>query len=769
MAKNERLKEGARGGGQRPKLVLTGFDAEDVRKETGGAQPPELAVYAVDANYKSTFVSKVNAEGNFDVPDKVLDAADQFFVGPFTENFETLDRRSVAKFRASHFRELLSTDALIEIPRRDWGIWFGFRRCVSGTVRHCFPYLWRIKQLSLRAANFDLLTTQSAAQSTPQSPDMTSTAASFQRIGGSGIEARRDIKSFFPDLKPLFPYRCAKVCDGLIEVYRRTCCCPFWIIEDPRLPDLIAELEDILIDVPPIRFPPRPEPDPPPFQPVPFIKDGALDTKALNARRDLQAIERLSKVEQAAYILARPYLWCHCGAATKVAQGFIRPDGSFHICWRDRLLPILGRRCHYEYAYVIKQSINGTTYTIYNGIAANQWFEQGEDAELTSYSFFARSCRDDEIPGTGAFVVLQDIGNTRSYELKTPNADGAYSVATPVNYNDGLCFPAANPAAAKGVMKDCNWGGTLALRYHFSEPLQNAGGKYYRISVSRADANGNPTGPRTYLTDGLSWKKWTSDGMGGIVDQDVPLGPNPVGTQTNLFLIPYDIGIVGEWQSGQYHGYLDTTLAAFTDGRYLLTVEIFDAAGNQLRPTGTPDSGATTEAAFTFRRWTAENVPTLNVPFAALTHMLWWDNRPSLAKIVDLRKNGVASTEQCQFFTGAGGATFGIGYRAYHPNDMFHYYHSLVWQRGLGGSTGSLANATADPGSHSNVGQPPAGPGASGTNTFAAMLGTNAMGMPNTRCSFSINLNMYVKTWNGSGRLNGLDDYDQAAFALEQT
>ncbi len=37
------------------------------------------------------------------------------------------------------------------------------------------------------------------------------------------------------------------------------------------------------------------------------------------------------------------------------------------------------------------------------------------------------------------------------------------------------------------------------------------------------------------------------------------------------------------------------------------------------------------------------------------------------------------------------------------------------------------------------------------------------------RCSFSINLNMYVKTWNGSGRLNGLDDYDQAAFALEQT
>ena len=33
------------------------------------------------------------------------------------------------------------------------------------------------------------------------------------------------------------------------------------------------------------------------------------------------------------------------------------------------------------------------------------------------------------------------------------------------------------------------------------------GAYYYRISISEADANGNPTGTRFYYGDGLAWEK----------------------------------------------------------------------------------------------------------------------------------------------------------------------------------------------------------------------------------------------------------------------
>ena len=40
-------------------------------------------------------------------------------------------------------------------------------------------------------------------------------------------------------------------------------------------------------------------------------------------------------------------------------------------------------------------------------------------------------------------------------------------------------------------------------------------------------------------------------------------------------------------------------------------------------------------------------------------------------------------------------------------------------------------------------------------------------GLSNPKCSFSANLHVNVKTFNGIGTLDGLDAWDQAAFALE--
>jgi hypothetical protein len=115
------------------------------------------------------------------------------------------------------------------------------------------------------------------------------------------------------------------------------------------------------------------------------------------------------------------------------------------------------------------------------------------------------------------------------------------------------------------------------------------------------------------------------------------------------------------------------------------------------------------------------------------------------------------------FLNGTPTSTFGIGYRAYHPNEMFQHSHTIWWKRGLGsvaGSTGYLL-----PSSSSNVGKPPAGPGNSPTNTFAQMLRTD-LDPTRKKCAFTVFLNIGAKTFDGEVTVVG-DALDTAAFAIE--
>jgi hypothetical protein len=194
--------------------------------------------------------------------------------------------------------------------------------------------------------------------------------------------------------------------------------------------------------------------------------------------------------------------------------------------------------------------------------------------------------------------------------------------------------------------------------------------------------------------------------------------------------------------------------------RHLVTVEVFDQDGRRLRPNGTPATGQPgpeATAAFTYRRKIAETGPTDEVPFGALTHAFWWDNRPLTATIVELVKDGGVSNQECQFLTGTDSSEFGITYRAFHEQALFQRRHEITWKRGLAGATGTiLANAT------NNVGKPPAGPGSSPTATFGDMLG------PHTRCAFTVFLNIQSKTTDGDN-LSYPEKTDSAAFALEKT
>ncbi len=707
--------------GNSPRIELIDFSSDQER--------PKIAVYAVDRSGKAIEKSKVSSEGSFRLSDKAVKSAARIIVGPDTEKINDVDKKSLTILSPLQYNAIIEATGIINISKIDWYRWFNVKVCVSGSVSHCFPFPIVLNNL---VKNYQI--EQSKFISTKENV-LNKTAV--------------DAQIAYP-LYPIF-HHCDKICDGLVEVYRRTCCCYPIIIYDPRIPEIIKELENIVVQVPPIKWPPIPGPDPGP-EFLPFFKEGALDQKAFHAGKDLIALRTLEPHLIPEYINARPYLFCTCGTTKKVAQGIIGVDGKFNICWYEPLR-FLFPNCHDEYSFIVKQNFNGSTITIYNGVSANIWFKAGDFASLVSYSIFAQSCRSNDFPGEGAFSLLQDIGSTGSFRLKTPNASGWDRVASPV-YNDGLAYPAATAADALGKYLNRNWGGTLKLRYFFSEPMKSVGAKYYRVSVVESDAFGNPTGERKYLAPS-EWKYYEIIGT-IIYVRSTALGPHSAGGQNHLYEIPYDADRI--WQSGQYHALLDTT--SYQDKRHLVMLEIFDSTGKLLRPTGTPNPGGSTEAAYTYRRWYQETGPTANVPFAALTHMFWWDNRHAHANIVDLRKDNVPSNAQCQFILGTDNSQFSIGYRAYHDQPMFLLDHRIWWKRGLGGSTGILTSPNPN---HNNVGVPPGGPHQSGSDTFSHML--NGF----SKCSFTVNLHSNVKTFNGIGTLDSLDGWDSAAFALEKS
>jgi hypothetical protein len=507
-----------------------------------------------------------------------------------------------------------------------------------------------------------------------------------------------------------------------------------------------------------------------------FMHEGALDERVLRAAQDLQTIRSLPAERIMEYVNARPYLYCRrysCSKPVKVAEGMIGPDGRFNICWSEFPRPLVAH-CHEQYAYKVKQRIGPFTITIYNGVAAGHWYDQDDEVTLKSYHPWAVACRDNGGPGD-AFVYLDEIGDTDSHLLATPDQASATSVDTPVA-NSGLAFPSGGPAGNGG--HDRNWGGTLKLAIMFSESMRSVGAKYYRVSVTPADSNGDPVGDPKHVTTVPEWNKAVAV-PGGVDVIPVSLGPTSTplpNEQHGLFEIPFDgdLGSNADWESDQYHMNLNTIDPRWSDSaiaaglpvtRHLVTIEVFNAVGERLRPNGTLPtglSGAEVEAAFTFRRKYQDTGPTNMVPYGALTHMFWWDNREEKAKIADLRMNGVESDEECQFLHGTNSSTFGIGYRAYHPWELFQHYHVISWKRGLSGGSDTMAVSS------SNVGVPPGAVGASPTHMFGHML--NHPPPPpdpaRTKCAFTVRLTTYNKLTDGDNLLYPWD-HDSAAFALE--
>ncbi|MEW8050853.1 MAG: hypothetical protein AB2792_10190 [Candidatus Thiodiazotropha sp.] len=753
-------KGSGRGKGVNSKLVLRGLDK--------GEESPQIEIRLIDREGNLIETIPIAEDGGFSLPSNTIEKAHRIRVGPATEAARGEAPSSVfLNYRVDDFKAILERGVL-DIGRSVWREWLFRYRCVSGSVRRCRPSPWWYRQLAGAVR-------RPLSQSRKRFELSRLARTSIQPTAVASLPNALELGEIIA-----WPIRCTPICLGTVEVYRRICCCEPWVFSDHRLERLIRELEELLERVPEIPDfpdPPGPDPDPTPIRRALF-RDGALDERVLHAGEDLHALRTLPTAQIAEYVNTRPYLLCRhyeCSAPVKVAEGTIGADGRFNICWSE--FPVLLRiGCHEEYAYKVKQRFGPFTVTIYNGVNAGHWYDADDNVILRSYHPLAVACRDNGGEGD-AFVYLDEIGDTDSSLLNTPDQTTATSVASPGS-NGGVAFPSGGPAG--NGAHDRNWGGTLKLAIMFSESMRTTGAKYYRVSVTEADSNGNPVGSPEYVTRGLSWNKAVAV-PGGVDVVPVSLGPvstsAPDEPRDNLYLIPFDgdLGSNADWEADQYHVFLDTGDATkqWSDPdadagqpakRHLVTIEVFNAAGERLRPNGTPPSGlpgAEIEAAFTYRRKIQDTGPTNMVPYGALSHLFWWDNRDVVATIEDLRMDGLASDEECQFMNGTSSSTFGIGYRAYHSWALFQKNHVISWRRGLSGGSDTMLNSTV------NVGVPPGAEGASPTHTFGHMLNhPSPPTPPRTKCAFTVFLTTYNKRTDGDD-LDFSRRRDSAAFALD--
>ena len=393
--------------------------------------------------------------------------------GPDVEDIDDVKVESLIQFRLAEKWDEWQRSKMIALPRPWWEGWFGRRVCVSGSARWC-------RRWSILAD--DRLRLNTVLPSRPR-PFRDRQSAFARALPGGPIRAA--IRPDILDLQHPHFRLCRPLCHGVVEIYERVCCCRPWVVRDPRLDELLERLREIVCG--PLPCPPDPwrgepwrgedlprEPellDPPggPFPPGPFPPEAGVheldgDTARLQKRigafvdpvratmpsqrlvADYQALGGLAatrREEADRYIMARPYLWpliCSC-SMRKVGEATINPDGSFSICyWRPVTIHRWGVRCSTSYGFQIKQWHENQWITIYDGLSLHEYYDADEDIVLESHDPRARTC-DVNPPPFGypkPFVLLEDVGSTRTHRLVSPPQTAASSAA-PSTRMAGFC------------------------------------------------------------------------------------------------------------------------------------------------------------------------------------------------------------------------------------------------------------------------------------------------------------------------------------------
>lgn len=734
-----------------------------------GETPPRIAAYEIDAAGRPLRKVAVSEGTVLDAGDSLRKLA-QIALGPDADDPKSVPREALVRYRTASVLERWQKSG-VRLGRNLWEKFRPLFTCVSGRARKCRPWWW------------DLVATPL-----------------FELSPAARLVAAQAVQPGALQLRPqLFPWRCLPLCDGIVEVYERECCC-----ETFHIPDLVDRLEDILGHLPiPLPDPiPDPWPGPPGDGPLPLpyrqmrmaakSRRAAIDPSRIELAsapprkllEDLAALRRIPNVAlQREYVDARPYLLpllCHC-TTRKVGETALQPGGHFDMCFLDWPRPVVaGRRCHRVYAYKVRQFINGAWVVVYDGLAAHDYFGAGETAELRTHDKRAIVCDEPGDLGDGtAYAMLDVVGSTAHFNF--PDQIGESRLG-PLGTDDGT--------VVFGGIPGCPWASSLALHLLITPEMKQpaVGAKYYRLKVAPIDDFGQISGTPEILDDKVTWERRIIGGSGPQIWEPIVLGPVPApspGGESNLFTIPYwELG-VNEWRMGlaQPHQIWDTPglkndgTALSPNGRYALILELFDQNGMRIKPNGAGGTG--TARPFVYKRW--KNAPNnaADVVQPDLTHAFWVDNTPVVADIVDLRKGGIPNADECQFMIGAADTAFSIGFRAYHVNGVDHagngdansfmQRYDITWQRGLNGSSGTLGHAPLYADNHHDVAETGSAE-SSGALTFEQML-TGPDGLGGTfvrpKCTFSVTLYVTAKHTNGSTRLIAFDRSETASFALE--
>ncbi len=718
---------------------------------------PEASVYIVDSDNKVLDKQDVCHKSKILLPAKILNVAKKVLITPRSEELSDDVLASAKKINRKQLLQLSLNQQALNLPRRNWITWFPLNICVSGNVRKCS---WRpfLEQLQLNTL--------------PLQPLRLNKKVSLIQSANQSLVAQANTNI----LSPLFR-RCRPICEGIVEVYERICCVKIRIT--PSIIDKLCRLiKEGLQEVPEIPFPIDPEiyeqarfSEPPlPKHIQGFFKEGAADELRINGANDLQALSSLSLPEAEKYILARPYLIQiieNCGQPVLKGATAIGEGGEFSFCYPalPYFFPAGFTHCRREVAFKVTQLLETGPRVIYNGVDAGIWFDPLDDITLTSYDYRAIACDSpNPVPGPDeAYVALARIGNTDSVHLESPDQQSELSVGdgSPLSNIAGLAFPEPNLNLAKGTSKNRNWGGVLPIRLDFSKKMALTNASHYRISIVKSNASGQPIeSTREYLDSVIHWYYNEPVFEGGVYKAKKRKVTLTDSGDPTFHKIPYDNLIPADsaWRDNQYHAFINTN--EFDDQRYLMTVELFDNAFNRVVPNGTGGAGDDQES-FTYQTW---NIATETTPvnYAALTHVLWWDNRPLTALIEDLRKNGNPNSAECQFMQkdpSSADARFSAGFRAFHeqhgpgmPDFLLNW--RLKWKRGLGGTETTLDVGGESVGFGLN-------PEESTDESFITMLGGHQ------KCTFSLMLFAAAKTWNGSSYLYPNALRDVASFALD--
>ncbi len=658
--------------------------------------------------------------------------------GPDIDEKE-VTREMLVTFRPREKVAEWSRTGVISITPK-WRDWILPIVCVHGDVHRCRPRPWLLG---------DIAVAKTATKILAKSTTFTDTLTLRPEIS----------KAIAPSLT--LPTICAPICNAVVEVYEKTCCCrlrpPF------DIDDILDRLKDLIKRVPPI-----PDPDPGPIgpwpgpgpDPVPIrqVEKAASLLRATGAKvplgnppeklaEDYHMLMSLPQQDRLAYIDAHYYLYpifCTC-STRKVGETPVNEDGEFSFCyWR----PFVRAGCRVTYYYKVRQWQDNQWVYIYDGSTTNDYFTASDDAHLRTWK--GRACNpgsDVPDPGTN-FVMLENIGYIPSWKLVSPVQDSELGVLT-ANPGDGL---------VNNNYTGQPWGQTLSFRLKFHEGMKGTGAKYYRVSVVKANSSGDPDGVPQVLTDPVAWSRWKWVGT-QLQTEAVALGPNAVGSNSGLYLIPYESDAPdGGWLWFQFHQSWNTTL--HDNGKHLVIVEVFDAAGNRIKPAGA--MGAGIDKPFTFRRWSTETA-TDAVNYAALVHIFHADNVACYGDIVALRKNDAPVEGSCLFLTGCSGDKFTVRFYAFHVNKFMHSYN-LWFVRGLNDTSGTIETGTTNaPSTVPPIPSPlNAANAKAAEKTFGEMLGAHQ------KCSFAIELRVYPKHTNGFGIITGYGASDTAAVALEQ-